>query len=402
MSGERDQHGFPVPRAPTHPVLSPATFGSPDVVDIPSVLDVGSVVHVQSGRVAIAAILEDIGIGQGFSILLPAYHCPAMVEPVVSKSVRPIWYRIRRDTSADEEDIEARIEPSTRALMVVHYFGFPNDLTRVRQLCDDKGILLIEDCSHTFFGEYAGRPVGSHGDYAFASSWKFFPIRDGGCLVSSRRVLSRLSTVSPSVAFQVKSGLNCLEVATQFHRFGPLGWILKAVFSNKDLVLALLKRARARKGGNHRPLGLDASLAESLPRQVVRITVPSKWIFDHASRSRIVVKRRANYLALLQSTRTLPGCKPLFPALPEHVVPYVFPLLVDEPEEVFPLLKRRGVPIVRFGEFLWESVNRETFRLAADYSRRVFQFPCHQEMTEEELRWIIREIGEVMNLVRRG
>jgi dTDP-4-amino-4,6-dideoxygalactose transaminase len=70
----------------------------------------------------------------------------------------------------------------------------------------------------------------------------------------------------------------------------------------------------------------------------------------------------------------------------------VFPLLVED-EGVFPVLKRRGVPIVRFGEFLWEGVEDP---VALEYSRKVLQFPCHQEMTRAEIDWIVAEVREAV------
>mgnify|MGYP002624507101 CR=1 FL=1 len=70
----------------------------------------------------------------------------------------------------------------------------------------------------------------------------------------------------------------------------------------------------------------------------------------------------------------------------------MLPFLVDEPERVFPRLKARGVPVVRFGEFLWEGVDASVCPVAADYSRRVFQFPCHQDLKDREVRWIAEEV----------
>ena len=95
----------------------------------------------------------------------------------------------------------------------------------------------------------------------------------------------------------------------------------------------------------------------------------------------------------------LAGCRPLFAELPDGVVPQVFPLLVDAPERVFPILKKAGVPVIRFGEFLWEGMDEKICPVSADLSRRVFQLPCHQELTESEIEWMI---GAVRSAVLRG
>jgi len=57
-------------------------------------------------------------------------------------------------------------------------------------------------------------------------------------------------------------------------------------------------------------------------------------------------------------------------------VPQVFPLLIDAPERVFPVLKKAGVPVIRFGEYLWEGMEPGTCPVSMDLSRRVFQLPA--------------------------
>ncbi len=106
--------------------------------------------------------------------------------------------------------------------------------------------------------------------------------------------------------------------------------------------------------------------------------------------------RRENYLKLLSRLGNLPGCRPLFGTLPEGVVPYVFPLVMENPEKVFPRLKEEGVPVIRFGEYLSEDMEKGLCRVSEDYSRRVFQFPCHQDLKPEELEWMMNKIEEAL------
>jgi len=113
------------------------------------------------------------------------------------------------------------------------------------------------------------------------------------------------------------------------------------------------------------------------------------------SQTRIATRRRENYITLLEALTGLPGCYPLFARLPDGVIPYVFPLIVEEPEKFFKPLKNLGIPMIRFGEFLWQSVEANICPVSTSLSRQVFQFPCHQELTPEELDWMIREIRGV-------
>ena len=79
-------------------------------------------------------------------------------------------------------------------------------------------------------------------------------------------------------------------------------------------------------------------------------------------------------------------------------MPQVFPLVFDKPERAFPLLKLAGVPIIRFGEYLWEGMDASTCPVSMQLSRCVFQFPCHQELTDEDVSWMIERIRNAFAL----
>lgn len=382
---------YPEPKVPAHPVLSWATFGG-TLAREPSVLDAGHRLDVMSGRMALAHALRHMGAGPGTKVLVPAYHCTALVEPIVWCSAQPVFYRTHADLTADLEDLARKVDASTRALVVIHYFGFPQDLGALRAFSDAHGLRLIEDCAHAFFGESQGRSLGSVGDYAIASWWKFFPMLEGGCLTSSRFPVGRIPTRGAGLSFEARSMVNALERAGQLGRLRPLSWLLAALFRLKDGILAWRKR-RQQPDAEQRtlvPTGSPAFDAHWIDRRPSRF---SRFVARAAGRSRLVRRRRENYLRLQQALRDQPGCSLVFDDLPPGVVPYVFPLLVHEPERVFPLLKRRGVPIIRFGEYLWSGVDETICPVAADYSRRLFQFPCHQELQESELAWILAEVA---------
>lgn len=378
---------YPAPRVPSHPVLSAGSLGIGRPV--PSVLDAGHAVHTVSGRMALALALERLGIGRGAKVLLPAYHCTALVEPVVRAGALPVFYRVRRDLSVDLLDVASRAD-GARALLAVHYFGFPQEMAALRSFCDARGMLLIEDCAHAFFGLFGGRPVGSTGDVAFASTWKFLPVTEGGCLVS-RAPGGKLR--GPGLRYQAKSMVNALERAWAAGRLPVLRAIAAPALWLKNRLRDLRKRrSPGAAASSDVPTGSLVFDESWLGRRASWFT---RFVLLAANRGRIASLRRRNYALLLEGFHGLPDTTILFPALPGGVVPYVFPLVVED-ERVFPALKRRGVPIVRFGEFLWEGVDERTCPVAAEYSRKVLQFPCHQEMTRRELDWIVAEVREAV------
>lgn len=386
---------YPKPRIPAQPVLSLASLISDKGSAGNNVLDAGDVRFVTSGRMAIALALQQMNIGRDDKVLVPAYHCSSMINPVVWVGATPSFYRIHHDTSVDLEDIRNKIDANTKLLLVANYFGFPQDLPAIRAFCDHYGLLLLEDCAHAFFGQSGGRPLGSFGDYAIASCTKFFPVFDGGCLISSRHRLAGIDLRGAGLGFEIKSAVNTLERGFTYKRMEPLRILLASSMRLKDRIW---QRVKKRTATGHISLAPGSSEGgfEFEPEWIrKRSSLMSSFIVKYASRKRIASKRRANYTTLLRVFKRLPGCQPLFPALPDDVVPYVLPIIVDKPEWIFPALKRAGVPVIRFAEFLWPGVDAQTCAVSADLSRRVMQFPCHQELAPSEFEWLIETVNNV-------
>ncbi|WP_229440818.1 aminotransferase class I/II-fold pyridoxal phosphate-dependent enzyme [Massilia sp. BSC265] len=371
---------------PSVPVLSPASFFKRGGQPLPSLLDAGAVRMVTSGRIAIGLALREMGIQPGDKVLVPAYHSPSMIPPVHWCGASVVFYRVRPDSTIDIDDIAAKLDGSVKAVMATHFFGFPQDLRSLRALCDAHGAGLLEDCAHAFFGHHAGTPVGSTGDYAIGSSMKFYPIYEGGCLVSHRRPLSfPLRSAGPG--FEAKAALAALETAFAHGRLQGLRLALSLPLRLKGALWNALKSRRP--AGSAAPALAPDSSDSSFnfdPRWVdKRSSLFSRLTVRFASRARIVALRRRHYLLLQQSLDGLPGCRPLFPTLPEGACPWIYPLLVDQADAAAASLQAAGVPMVRFGATLWPGVDAATCANSVALGRQLIGFPCHQELRAAEL-----------------
>lgn len=370
------------PRVPLAPALSRSSFAAAG--HAASVLDAGDVRQVTSGRIAIALALREMGIRAGDSVLVPAYHSKSMIPPVLACGARPVFYQVGMDASVDLLDVAARLDPSVKAIMVTSYFGFPQALAQLRAFCDGHGLLLLEDCAHCFFGQHAGKPVGSWGDYAIASSMKFFPIYEGGALVSARHRLTTAQPVSAGFGFEAKAALNALENS---FAYGRLPLVKALLWLPMKLKAALWRR----RGPALAPSSSDSSYEFDARWLDKRSSLFSRLVMKHASHARIVALRRAHYRQLEQALAGLPGCRPLHASLPDGACPWLFPLLVDDPEPLFARLHAAGVPMTRFGDTLWPGAGCPN---SAYLSRHVLAFPCHQELRADELAWMCAAISE--------
>lgn len=386
---------YPRPRIPVHPILPVKLRWPFNNKSLCSVLDIQSIKFVTSGRAAIALALEDMQLNKDDKVLIPAYHCTSMVEPVIWSRATPVFYRIDADGSVNIKDIQEKLDGNVRAIIVTHYFGFPQDTLALRDLCDENGIFLIEDCAHALFGKSGGVTIGATGDYAIASMPKFFPTYDGGCIASSKNSLQGIRLDSSGFAFQIKSLFNIIERALEYGRLPLFRFLLRPLIYTKEIIWQKLKPGTLA----NKPLAPSSSEGSyQFEEEWIhkKISYPSKIIMKCTAKTCMAETRKGHFNNLLQAFSQTPGAAPLFDHLPEDVVPYVFPLLVNNPEPVFPVLKNKGVPIIRFGEYLWEGVDQSICQNSAYLSKHLFQLPCHQDLTIDEIAWMVKEIQETL------
>lgn len=157
-------------------------------------------------RYALYHALGALRIAAGDEVIVPSYICAAAVEAIEAYGGVPIFFRTRRDSSADFQDIEKRISRRSRAVLIVHYFGFPQDLSMARDLADRHKLFLIEDCAHVLPSTTGGSAMGVVGDAAVFSWRKFLPTLYGAELVLNSGVtLESLEAHPTSFGFELRT-----------------------------------------------------------------------------------------------------------------------------------------------------------------------------------------------------
>jgi perosamine synthetase len=383
--------------------LSLDAFGGARGGALPSLLDDADVRLVTSGRIAIGLALRALGVSAGDVVLVPAYHSPSMIPPAHWCGAEVAFYRVLPDTAPDVADIEAKLGTGrVKAIIVTHFFGIPHDLAPLRALCDRHGIGLVEDCAHAFFGARDGVPVGSTGDYAIGSTMKFFPVYEGGCLVSRRHRLN-VALHGGGAGFEMKVALNALEAAFAHGRLPALRILLALPLRLKSALWKAVKARGASAGAaagapsaTLAPSSSDSSFEFDARWADKRSSWFSRAVLRWSSPARIVARRRRNYVELQRALDGAPGCRPLFARLPDGACPWMFPLLVDQPQAVAEMLVRAGVPITRFGAALWPGVDASVCANSADLGRRLIAFPCHQALTDAERAWLHAQVRQAL------
>ena len=126
------------------------------------------------------------GVGPGDEVIVPSYTFAATAAAVVYCGATPVFAEIvsRERPSLDPEDVERRITPRTKAVCVVHFAGYAAAADRLKELCDERGIALIEDVAHAPSATLGGRKLGTWGlagAFSFFSN-KVFSVGEGGLL----------------------------------------------------------------------------------------------------------------------------------------------------------------------------------------------------------------------------
>lgn len=144
---------------------------------------------VANGTAAIHLALLALGVRSGDEVIVPALTFVADINTVVLMGAVPVLADCRSldDWNVDPEDIERRITSRTKAVLVVHYAGYPCNMDAVVRVCRRHKLKLIEDCAHAPGAKYKGRSVGSFGDVGCFSFFtnKNLSVGEGGMITTT-------------------------------------------------------------------------------------------------------------------------------------------------------------------------------------------------------------------------
>jgi dTDP-4-amino-4,6-dideoxygalactose transaminase len=143
-----------------------------------------------NGTAAILGAMYGLGIGVGHEVIVPAITYWASAAPVYTLGATVVFADVDPDTICiAPEDIEHRITPRTKAIVVVHYAGMPADMDAIMKIAARHNLKILEDCSHAHCALYKGKEIGTFGDAAAFSlmTGKSLAVGEGGILFTDDR-----------------------------------------------------------------------------------------------------------------------------------------------------------------------------------------------------------------------
>ncbi|MEU1820684.1 DegT/DnrJ/EryC1/StrS family aminotransferase [Streptomyces roseifaciens] len=143
------------------------------------------VLFVNSGTSGLFLALEVLDLAEGDEVVIPSMSFLAAANAIVSTGATPVFCDVDpRTMNPTWEHIEAAVTPRTKAVVVLHYGGYPGDIVEIAERCRERGLALVEDSACSVDSRVDGRAAGSFGDLAMWSfdAAKVLVTGDGGML----------------------------------------------------------------------------------------------------------------------------------------------------------------------------------------------------------------------------
>jgi dTDP-4-amino-4,6-dideoxygalactose transaminase len=149
---------------------------------------------VSNGTAALHIAMRALGIGPGDEVIVPSLTFVASVNVVLYVGAKPVFADITSldDFNISPADIEQKITPMTKAIIVVHYGGYPVDMDVILKIARDKGLYVIEDAAHAPGAELNGKKLGTIGKigcFSFFSN-KNLVTGEGGMIVTNDSIIA--------------------------------------------------------------------------------------------------------------------------------------------------------------------------------------------------------------------
>jgi perosamine synthetase len=206
-------------------------------------------VAVANGSVALDAAVVALSLGSGDEVILPTFTIISCAAAIVRAGAVPVVVDCDQATwNMDVAQIEARITPRTKAIMVVHIFGLPVDMDPLLALAHKHGLKVIEDAAQMHGQTYKGKPCGSFGDI---STFSFYPNKhittgEGGMIVTDDAALAERCRSLRNLCFKPEQRFVHDELGWNFRMSNLQAALGVAQLERLDEFVAIKRRMGAR------------------------------------------------------------------------------------------------------------------------------------------------------------
>jgi len=324
-------------------------------------------VAFNSGTSALHAALLAHKIGPGDEVIVPSFTFIATANAPLFVGAKPVFADIEEETlGLDPEDVNDRISSRTKAIIPVHYGGCPCRIEELKDMADDRKLVLIEDAAEAFGASVSHQKVGTFGSSAVLSFCqnKIITTGEGGAVVTnSKKIHERLRLIRSHG--RDESGADYF-LSVDSSRYVTLGYNFRLSNILAALGVSQLKKVDWIIQERRAKAALYDSKLENLNHKVIIPTLPTGYFHVYQL---YTIRVDANIRNKLQSALAEEGVMTKVYFFPAHLTEF-YRASFGHHEEELPVTER--------------------------ITMEVLSLPLYVSLTEQEIGYIVRSIDETM------
>ena len=347
--------------------------------------EVKSYVFCSYGRIALLDGLRLLACEEGSNILLPSYICRVALEPFHELGIEARFYTVSLNLRPDIADIKEKIDKKTKGILAVNYFGFPQHLEEIQNICHEYRLYLIEDNAHGFLSQNNSRLLGTFGDIGFSSFWKFLPVPNGAVLFVNNDELidSKVNVPGFSASHKQLPSVSKKSIYTS---------VAHSLLSNLELHYGL-KATFIRYMYRKLFLRAEGNSGQTVQNFKVRISEISLKIAENTNFEDVCRQRRDNYKFWLGEMAERKDVSIVFKELPEGVCPLYFPIIAKDVDSFLQDMLDKGIPVYHWPPLPEELMGNPDYPTANFLAEHMLVLPVHQSLDRNCLEKVVKKHG---------
>ena len=317
---------------------------------------------VSSGTAALEIAVRSLGIGRNDEVIMPTFTIISNANAIIKNFAKiilidsdPITWNMNID------DIKNKISSKTKAIMLPHIYGFPNDMKKIMSICKNYGLYLIEDSSEMIGQKFNNIPCGSFGDVSTFSFYanKHITTGEGGALLTNNKKLNEKIIKLRNLSFGKKNRFNHTD----------LSWNYRFTNIQASLGLSQLKRIndvikRKREIGNFYYNNFKKNTNVIIQPNKLEYASNIYWVFGIILKNKFYNKRQEIQKKLLRKNI--------------ETRPFFWPM---HKQNIF----------IKMGLFKGES-----YPIAENLAKNGFYLPSGVGLKNSQLKYIVKIVNETL------
>ncbi|WP_019819649.1 DegT/DnrJ/EryC1/StrS family aminotransferase [Saccharomonospora saliphila] len=204
-------------------------------------------VFINSCTAGLFLAMELLELSEGDEVVLPSISFVAAANAVAATGARPVFCDVDpRTLNPDAEHIEAKLTERTKAVVVLHYGGYPGDIERIAALCRARGVPLVEDAACAVASTAGGTTCGTFGDIAMWSfdAMKILVTGDGGMLYLRDADLARRARRLAYHGLEQSSGFSNAKVSHRWWELDVRDFARRQIGNDLTAAIGLVQLSR--------------------------------------------------------------------------------------------------------------------------------------------------------------